>query len=326
MKNINVSVIIPLYNAVCEIMTCLHALINQTYPKNNYEIIVVNDGSYDGSEKVVKMFEEVILINQTHQGPGATRNNGASHAQGKIILFIDADCIAIPAWLEEMVKCFEEDSNIVGVQGAYKTDQKRLLARFSQIEFEERFEMLKKKDAIDFIGSFSVGFKKEFFQEAGGFKSHLIMNEDIDLSYRMTEIGGRLIFNPSAVVYHQHRETLWKYVRLKFWRGYWRTLVYREFPHKTVSDSYTPYSLKLQVVLIYILLFSVLSKICFSLSPHLISGTVAITCLTMVKFILFAVKRDFLVGLLSPLFLWARAVSIALGVGAGLIGMIRTRR
>ncbi|MBC8228413.1 glycosyltransferase family 2 protein, partial [bacterium] len=133
-----VSVVIPAYNAEKEIPSCLDSLLNQTFPKEQCEIIVVNDGSTDGTEKIVRKYDGVKIITQANQGPAAARNNGVSESKGDIIVFTDSDCVPEEDWLEEMLKPFN-DTEVVGVQGAYKTKQKEVVARFAQIEIEERY-------------------------------------------------------------------------------------------------------------------------------------------------------------------------------------------
>ena len=78
------------------------------------------------------------LVRQEYQGAGAARNFGALHAKGEILIFIDADCKAGSDWIEEMVNPLLQ-CDVLGVQGAYKTEQRGITALFSQLEFEERY-------------------------------------------------------------------------------------------------------------------------------------------------------------------------------------------
>ena len=142
-----VSVIVPAYNAQKTIGQCIDALLAQTYPRESYEVIVVDDGSTDGTADVVKAYP-VKYLYQRNQGPATARNIGVREAQGEIILFTDSDCVPFDNWIAEMTKPFE-DKEVVAVKGAYKTRQKSMTARFAQLEFEERFEMLKKAESIE---------------------------------------------------------------------------------------------------------------------------------------------------------------------------------
>jgi len=318
-----VSVIIPTYNESKNIKNCLNALLNQSYPKDKYEIIVVDDGSEDSTGEIIKkeFGDKVKFIKQERQGAGAARNNGVKMAKGEIIIFIDADCIATYNWIEEMVKLFTYQE-IIGVQGAYSTYQQSIIAQFCQIEFEERYDRLKKKKYIDFVGSFSAAFQKEFFIKIGGFKTDFKMNEDVNLSYRIIKKGGKLAFNPNAIVYHLHPDTLIKYLKTKLWRGYWRIQVYKEFQHKIISDDYTPEILKIQIIIWYFSFIFLITSFFYSKLIYLFVLSLLIMLITMFNFIKFAVKKNLKVGLLSPFFLFIRATAIAIGVGLGLIKIV----
>src|SRR3990172_1947954 len=157
----NVSVIVPAYNAQKTIGQCIDALLVQKYPRENYEVIVIDDGSTDGTAEVAKAYP-VKYLYQINQGPATARNVGVREALGEIILFTDSDCVPFDNWIAEMVKPFE-DKEVVAVKGAYKTKQKSMMARFAQLEFEERFEMLKKAESIDMVDTYSAGYRKDIF-------------------------------------------------------------------------------------------------------------------------------------------------------------------
>ena len=88
-----ISVIVPVYNAEKYLKKCLDSLVNQSY--KDLEIILVNDGSQDGSEKICKDYEEkdsrIILINKNNGGPSSARNSGIEKANGEYLSFIDSD-------------------------------------------------------------------------------------------------------------------------------------------------------------------------------------------------------------------------------------------
>jgi glycosyltransferase involved in cell wall biosynthesis len=310
-----VSVVVPVYNGQKTIEACLKALLNQTLPLSAYEIIVVNDGSTDGTEQLVKQFP-VRYFSQDNQGPAKARNFGVENASGDIILFTDSDCVPQRDWIELMTRPLR-DGQITAVKGAYRTAQRSLVARFAQVEFEERYELLKKRPYIDFVDSYSAAFRKATFLEAGGFDTSFpkANNEDTEFSYKLNAMGCKMVFVPDAIVYHRHPDSAWKYFKLKFGRGYWRMVVYRRYPDKMMKDSYTPQTLKLQILLAFIL--------CCSLAICLIwpGGATPLSAIALGGFLLSclpfwkpALGRDFAVGLAAPAFLLLRAFALGLGV------------
>ncbi len=322
------SVIIPAYNAAHTIEKCLSALVNQSLPKEDYEVILVDDGSTDDTPDIVNKFP-VQYFWQPNQGPATARNRGAQEAKGDIILFTDADCVPQNNWIEEMVRPFNVPE-IMAVKGAYKTDQKSLTARFAQIEFEERFEMLKSHKYIDMVDTYSAGYRKSIFLSLGGFDPSFPVanNEDTELSYKMSEASHRMVFNPNAIVYHlNHPDSVKGYARLKFWRGYWRMVVYKKYPDKMFKDSYTPQTLKLQILFLFLFLACLpFLKFYpdFMLYPLIL--TLILFILSTLPFNSLALQKDISIGILSLFFLSLRAFSLGLGTLWGLVSWITKRR
>lgn len=314
-----ISVVIPVYNGEKILARCLNSLASQTVPRDQYEIVVVNDGSKDGTKTVVEGFN-VTLLSQENQGPAAARNHGVNVARGDIVLFIDADCSAAPNWIEEMTKPFN-DPTIIGVKGTYKTTQKALIARFVQIEYEEKYERMKKYPYIDFIDTYSAGFRKNVFQKYGGYNTSFptATVEDQEFSFRLAKDGHKMLFQPDAFVYHLHQSTLWGYMRRKFWIAYWKILVLKYHPEKFISDSHTPQTLKFQIFLTYAFLFSIPSILVakfFAIIPLSIFG---IFFLTAIPFISFAFKRNKSASLISPVVFFLRSLCFCAGLTAGII-------
>ncbi len=314
-----ISVVIPTFNGAQRIGNCLAALQPQA-ERHDCEIVVVNDGSSDNTAKVVATYPGVRLIHQANAGPAAARNRGAAASRGEIVLFTDDDCVPAPDWLEAMLKPFE-NPEIVGVKGVYRTRQKKLMARFVQIEYEDRYRRMLRFDHIDFIDTYSAAFRRDRFLAIGGYDTAfpLASAEDAELSYRMSERGWKMKFAPEAIVCHTHPDTLIQYLRKKYKFACWRMLAVRRNPSKGVRDSHTPQLMKLQLLLLPALLLSM--GIDWTLRP-----TVPLTGLVLGAFLvstlpfsLRALRKDPLVGVAAPFLLAARACAQLLGVIAGVI-------
>ena len=109
----DISIVIPAYNNEKTINKAINSALNQDFPKNNFEIIVVNDGSIDNTLTVLKKYgKKIKLINQKNKGPVKAANVGFRKAQGKYVIKLDADDYFKPNILKEMVKVFDSNSKI----------------------------------------------------------------------------------------------------------------------------------------------------------------------------------------------------------------------
>jgi glycosyltransferase involved in cell wall biosynthesis len=318
-ENTSLSIIIPTFNGGSRIGNCLDALLQQTAGRNA-EILVVNDGSTDNTAEVVRNYPSVRLITQLNAGPATARNRGAQEATGRILLFTDDDCVPMPEWLGAMLEPFR-DPEVVGAKGIYRTRQRSLAARFVQIEYEDKYLLMAGLASIDFIDTYSAAFLRHRFLEMNGYDTSfpVACAEDIELSYRMSARGWIMKFVPSAIVYHTHPDSFWRYLKKKYKFAFWRVLAVRKNPGKGVKDSHTPQIMKLQLLFAPALLLAAgFDLIARPIVPASACVLVAFL-LSTVPFSLRAIAKDPVVGLLSPLLLAARACAQFLGVAAGLI-------
>jgi glycosyltransferase involved in cell wall biosynthesis len=319
----SVSVIIPTWNGAAKIERCLSALRNQDFGRR-FEIVVVNDGSIDNTPDVLARHNEIRVITQSNAGPAAARNRGSRAASGDIIVFTDDDCEPLPNWLTDMIRPFT-DPEVVGAKGVYRTRQSSIVARFVQLEYEDRYRLLARRPTIDFIDTYSAAFRRDRFLEMGGYDTSfpVACAEDVELSYRMSARGWRMVFAPEAKVYHQHPDSLAAYVRKKFKFAFWRVLAVKKNPAKAIKDSHTPQLMKLQMLFAPALALAVagdlagLSAVPLSL---IVSGCFILSAL---PFSIRAFAKDPTVGLLSPCILAARSCSQFLGVTSGTWRLLR---
>lgn len=211
-----VTVIVPTYNRKGLLRECLASLLAQTYAEDCYEIIIVDDGSTDGTEDLVDCMAhgsspELRYFRQSNRGPAAARNLGMKNARGEIIAFTDDDCIASATWLQNGIRRFGA-GQIAAVQGqTLPTERVRLQIlppRFSytlQVTDESwtypTCNMFYRKQAILDVGGFNERYRK-----AGP--------EDTDLAWRIREKGMKIVFSSDPLVYHAvHYDTLTDRVR-----------------------------------------------------------------------------------------------------------------
>lgn len=331
MKLPTVSVIVPVRNGASVLPTCLKALQQQDYPPAGWEVIVVDDGSTDETCALVESTAAdwtaqgncpvLRLIHQEWRGAGAARNRGVAAAHAAIVLFTDADCEPLPNWIRAMVEPFE-DPHIAAVAGGYLTKQTSLVAQLAQAEFEDRYRFFSQHTTVDAAFTHSAAFRREIFLHIAGFDERMPNNgDDLELSYRLLLSGYQIRFAPAGRVYHLHPETLGAYIRKKFGRGFWRTLIAKRYPDKLVRDSYTPPLLKLQILL------AGFTSVCLLATPIVLPlwfgmlGGLGILLLTTFPFA-YGLRGPLTLRLVAPLFLLARAAAIGAGILYGLRGRI----
>lgn len=314
----NVSIIIPALNASRTLPSCLQACQAQILPAGvQLEIIVIDDGSTDGTPEIAKDANVQLIQHQTRRGAAAARNNGLAAAQGEIILFTDADCTPQPDWLMEMIRPFQ-DTAVHGCKGIYATQQPELVARFVQIEYEDKYDLLRDQPIIDFIDTYSAGYRVEVLKAAGGFDESIHYVEDQELSFRLAAAGYKLVFQETAVVYHQHSNSLRRYCRKKMMIGYWKAQIMRRYPERIIKDSHTPQVLKLQIGLVALSLGMFTIGFLFPAAFLVAVFLLGLFLLTTLPFLKKALYKDHAVCLASPWLLFCRALALGIGYAWGL--------
>ncbi len=319
---VRASVIIPVYNGSRTIAHCLDALSAQSVPRSEYEIIVINDASTDATARIVSFFP-VRVLSQPHRGPAAARNLGVREAKADIVLFTDADTEPTPNWIETMLAPFG-DRGIAGAKGTYRTRQREWVARFVQVEYEEKYARMARAKKVDVVDTYSAAYRREVALFDGGFDESFpsASAEDAEFSFRLARHGYRFVFLPDAIVYHRHAASLATYCRRKFKIGYWRIRVHQRHPGKLVSDAHTPPTEKLQVLLTPFLLGSALASLVLPGSIVVFYFFAVWFGLTMFPLTWRVVRRDPMVGLVSPLFIVCRAFALGVGGGIGLVSEV----
>ncbi len=321
-----ISVVIPAHNAENSIAQCLTALENQTYHHFLHEVIVVDNNCTDRTAEITQTFDNVTLIQESTPGAGAARNAGISHASGDIICFTDADCAPVASWLEEVCRPLENNPEIVATKGTYLTEQSEITARFVQIEYEDKYDLLLPQTYINFIDTYSAAYRRDILvANDGGFDERFTYLEDQELSFRLAARGYKMAFQPAAKVFHLHSNTLRKYFRKKYLIAYWKAQVVRRFPQRGVKDSHTPQVMKIQMGLIMLFWASLIAlpllPVLRAMMPQLPWGWLSIFTplfllsfiATTVPFIRKAWPKDRLVAIASPFLLIVRATALSIG-------------
>ncbi len=320
-----ISIIIPAYNAANTIEACITSL-QQQVTDEPYEIIVVNDASTDDTVALATAAGVRQIISKGKLGKSGTRNAGAEAARGDILIFTDADCEPRPDWIERMITPFLNDPEVVGVKGAYYSRQTELVARFTQVEVEERYDRMRQLPTTNFIDTYAAAYKRDIFLENGGFDTSLPEVEDQDFSFRLAAKGYKMVFVPEARVYHRHTVSARHYFRRKFAIGKWKAMLMHRHPERLVSDSRTPQLLKVQMGFTLLLLPALIAPLVW---PALAWGLLAVClgfCLSCLPFLIKTARRDAPVLLIALPMLFLRAVALAYSYVYGLFSLAALAR
>lgn len=224
----SISVVICIYNGGRTLKDAIDSLLEQDYPENGYEIILVNDGSSDNSELICRDIIELrrnkepklTYVFQENAGLGSARNTGIFLSKGDLVAFIDQDATAHKNWLTETRKAFNDDQTIGAVGGKIELlNNKSWFATFIhwiQYYGEDRFG----KEKIPLVGT-NMAFRKEVFQRVGGFFENFRSCGD-ETSFNQIKVLPYFKQNTTtgAVVYHERPWTFRQWFKERFSNGH----------------------------------------------------------------------------------------------------------
>jgi mycofactocin system glycosyltransferase len=220
----SVSVVIPVKDRAGELRNCLQSLARLEYPEDRIEVIVVDDGSSDGTPGVARELGALLVTSGgVGRGPAAARNTGAGFASGEILAFIDSDCTASPEWLTELIGAFEDEQvSAVGgwVDGLHSASPlDRYEAVMSSLNLGGRERSGDAGEDTFYLPSCNLLVRRSAFASLGGFRQELRVGEDVDLTWRMRDAGGRIVYLPRGRVWHEHRSRLKAFMKRRFEYG-----------------------------------------------------------------------------------------------------------
>jgi glycosyltransferase involved in cell wall biosynthesis len=313
---ISISVIVPVKNGEDTLEECLKALTHQKgyVFQEQYEIIVVDDGSVDSTAAIAARWGTTV-IKQKNAGPASARNHGARLARGMLLVFTDADCAPSSNWLEEITTPFN-DPAVIGVKGSYLTHQNNPISQFVQGEYEYKYERMKKYSQIDFIDTYSAAYRKEIFLDNGGFNEYFTKPsvEDQEFSFRLAKKGYRMVFAPKAEVYHHHDTTIIEYGVRKYGIGYWKMAMLRWMPERASGDTHTPPSQSVQIAFLGAAIILAVAGILWPPTGWIALFFMAVFYFSALPFLGFIWRRNWKIAIVAMFLLLIRAFTLGMGM------------
>ncbi|MGH7033547.1 MAG: glycosyltransferase, partial [Stellaceae bacterium] len=224
-----VSVVVCTYNAERTLAPCLESLAKLNYP--DYEVIVVNDGSTDGSLAIAERFGYCRIISQPNKGLSVARNVGAQNATGEIIAYTDSDCVADPDWLAYLVAKMEV-SDLAACGGPnFPPPEDSLVPAAVAVSPGGPTHVLLSDDVAEHIAGCNMAFRRDALLRLGGFDPiYRAAGDDVDICWRFQDAGYTIGFSPAAVVWHFRRNTVKAYIGQQRGYGKAEALVYSKHP------------------------------------------------------------------------------------------------
>jgi len=204
-----VSIIVPSFNSANTVEDCLNSLVSQTYAKDRFEVILVDNGSQDGTCDLVRTsFPWVKMVHCEEKGSGFARNAGIREAHGELILSTDSDCVIDKNWVMSYVQLFQAAPHSVAAIGGN-------IAPYSLRTAVERFEpaWVGQPDQsgtgrrIRYVATPNAAFRRSALDVVGGFDGDS-GHDDTDLGIRLIAAGFEIRYTDQAVVKHRNPKTI----------------------------------------------------------------------------------------------------------------------
>lgn len=213
MQTPSLTLVIPVHNGEATLDRCLDAVDRSTL--EGFEVIVVNDGSTDGTGEILERRSVRVLRHERAMGAAMARNAGAAQATGDIVCFLDADILIAPDTLAEVMRSFE-DPGVDGIVGmlAEETEARNFSSQYENLYMH--FMYLHHPEDMDIFYTSLAAIRRGIFEASGGFIEAYAGAgiEDMELGQRLVTKGHRLILNKSLQVVHLKRFRLAQLLRI----------------------------------------------------------------------------------------------------------------
>lgn len=241
----HITVVVPTFDRVELLRHCLTGIRGQSMAAEKYEIVVVDDGSTDGTTELLSAQASSGRVpltwhRQSRAGPSAARNLGLLQARGELIAFTDDDCIPDCDWLASLSSALPDDQRCAGVGGRIRRARDTSIGRY--IDNAGLMSSWVEDGVVEYLCTANALFRVKALRDIGGFNTSLGRTvtsdislgggEDVDVGCRLRRAGYHLIVSDDGLVYHHHHDSIREFFRM-FWRhGYGKGTLSRLAPEE----------------------------------------------------------------------------------------------
>ncbi len=225
-----VSIIVRTKNEATHIKDLLDSMVNNDIISPSTEVVIVDGHSSDETVNIASRYPVKIVVESTGTRGGAS-NVGWKNASGNVIVYIDADCLTVRNWIEEILKHFEDEKvAVVGGPDLTFPSTKSYFEKASGLLDELRVAPSHKQNAIFRLRGCNIAYRKSALAKSKGFDNSLHVGEETELIYRLHKMGYRLILDSSIIVYHKRRSSITEYFKQFFGYGYSKFKLAMKYP------------------------------------------------------------------------------------------------
>jgi cellulose synthase/poly-beta-1,6-N-acetylglucosamine synthase-like glycosyltransferase len=221
-------VIVPVRDGESTIADCLDSILATDYPADRREIVVVDNGSSDGTAALIRA-RSVRYVREHRRGVSNARNRGIAETDGEILAFVDADCLVEPQWLTELVRPFE-DPEVGSVAGDLQHSPPTTVAERQSARLLGNWQRFAFTSNPAYPITANAAYRREVMDRIGPFDPDMTRAQDVELGLRFQEKSGlRLAYAERATARHRNRTTQLGFFRQQLGWAYGAGLVGAKF-------------------------------------------------------------------------------------------------
>ena len=321
-----VSIVIPMRNEEKYIQKCIESFINQDYPQDRYEILVVdgcsNDNSVEIINKIVCLHKNIKIISNEKKITPIAFNIGIKNARGDYIIIFSSHGFAERNFISENIKLhLEKDVDCVGGMIITIGDnlQSKVISLAQSSIFGVGNSLFRISQKAQFVDTVAFGsYPKEIFNKIGNFDESLIRNQDFEFNHRIIKNGGKIYLSPTIKSSYYARSNIWKLVKQYFQYGYWKVQVLIKH-----FDSFRMRYLIPPIFMLMVIILGVMSLV-YTVSTNLFFGLIFLyLSVILYASMTIAIKNKLLYFTILPSTFIALHFGFGLGFLSGIIMQIK---